>query len=65
MRICSECNTGMLDMKFQSSQRFAVVVRAGENDKNVGTVACSVCPKCGKISLHLEDMTKLTNYLNK
>ncbi len=55
----------MLDMKFQSSQRFAVVVRAGENDKNVGTVACSVCPKCGNISLHLEDMTELTKYLNK
>lgn len=64
MRICAECAEAMLDMKMELSERHTIVVRT-ENNKNVGTIACRVCPKCGNVTLHLNDMTKLTKYLNK
>ena len=44
--------------------RWGICVRENENDKHLGQVKCAVCPECGEISLYLDDLTKLTKYIN-
>lgn len=66
MRICNNCQTEMADLMLSVAyNRWAVAVRKDENSKNLGHVKCAVCPKCGEISLYLQDLTKLNKYLER
>lgn len=66
MRICKECQEAMVELMLsESGSRWAIVIRENENTPALGQVKCSVCPKCGEISLHLDELSKLHKYIEK
>ena len=66
MHICNRCQTETVDLMLSVAyNKWAVAVRESENSQSLGYVKCAVCPKCGDISLYLDDLTKLTKFLSE
>jgi len=65
MRECVRCQAEMLDAKFvdvMNSAPTAVVVTVGAMYRHLGATSCAVCPKCGEISLYIEDLSRINRY---
>lgn len=66
MRICKHCEEPTAELMLSVAyNRWAIALRENENTKNLGHVKCAVCPKCGEISLYLDDLTKLHKHLER
>ena len=69
MRTCSRCKTEMIEdlgISIQSS-RYRVNLVDDERklffQKKLGRIKAAVCPKCGEVSLYVEDVDSLNDAL--
>ncbi|MDR1690162.1 MAG: hypothetical protein LBS21_16390 [Clostridiales bacterium] len=58
---CENCQEQMLTMQLlNESHSSGHVIKEDSNSiKHLGKVKCFVCPKCGKVSLFLDDLSRL------
>lgn len=64
MRTCQSCHATMLELMIvDQGHRASLLIKSDDKRRHLGEVKCSVCPKCGNISLHVDDLSRLQNYL--